>query len=112
MGLNIVNDSNKPDKVLVDRIQHATRTFNALKSNCRLLGITNVRVRIQLVNALVCSVLQYGSVIYACLSNTETALSPANMVFLKAEILIRKMLPWAFQFDIDTRCSLMYLIAN
>jgi hypothetical protein len=46
LGLSIVNNSNKPDKLLVDRIQHATRTFNALKSNCRLLGLTNVWVRI------------------------------------------------------------------
>jgi hypothetical protein len=57
-------------------------------------------------------VLLYGSVIYACLSNVETVLSPANLVFAKAEIFVRKMLRWAFHFEIDTRASLMYLIAN
>ena len=31
---------------------------------------------------------------------------------IETEIFIRKMLRWAFQFEIDTRCSLMYLVAN
>jgi hypothetical protein len=76
------------------------------------MGITNVRVKIQLVNSLVCSVLMYGSVLYACLSNVETVLSPANLLFSKAEIFVRKMLRWAFNFEIDTRCSIMYVVAN
>jgi hypothetical protein len=76
----------------------AQRTFNAVRNNCKLLGISNVRVKIQLVNSLVCSVLLYGSVIYACLGNVEPVLTPANLIFAKAEIFIRKMLRWAFHF--------------
>lgn len=65
-----------------------------------------------MVNALVCSVLVYGSVIYACLSNVESVLTHSNLIFSQAEIFVRKMLRWAFGFDIDTRCSLMYIISN
>jgi hypothetical protein len=44
---------------------------------------------VHLVNALVSSVLQYGSVVYACLSNVESALEHKNIVFSKAEIFFR-----------------------
>jgi hypothetical protein len=46
-----------------------------------MLGISNVWVKLQLVNALVTSVLQYGCVVYACLSNVESALEPTNADF-------------------------------
>jgi hypothetical protein len=46
------------------------------------------------------------------MSNLEPVLSPANLIFAKAEIFIRKMLRWALHFEVDTRCSLMYLVAN
>ncbi len=36
-----------------------------------MLGISNVRVKIQLINALVNSVLLYGSILYACMSDVE-----------------------------------------
>jgi hypothetical protein len=36
-----------------------------------MLGISNVRVKIQLINALVTSVLMYGSVMYACMSDVQ-----------------------------------------
>jgi hypothetical protein len=44
----------------------------------------------------VTSVLLYGCVVYACLSNIETTLDPNNAVFSKAEIFARKMLRWVF----------------
>jgi hypothetical protein len=53
----------------------------AVKTNCNLLGILNVRVKIQMVNALVNSVLFYGSVLYACLSNVEYTLTSINVIF-------------------------------
>jgi hypothetical protein len=65
-----------------------------------------------LVNALVSSVLQYGSVVYACLSNVESALEPTNMIFAKAEILIRTMLRWALSVDKNTRNSFLYMLSN
>jgi hypothetical protein len=77
-----------------------------------VLGISNTRVKIQIVNALVTSVLLYGCVIYACLSNVETTLDPTNAVFAKAEIFSRKMLRWIFGFENDTRKSIMYVVSN
>jgi hypothetical protein len=59
----------------------AKRTFHAVRTNCRLLGISNVRVKLQLINSLVSSVLMYGCVIYASLSDIDTVLTPTNVVF-------------------------------
>ena len=68
------NNSRKPDALLQARINKAKSVFFAIRSNCKLLGISNVCVKLYLVNALVASVLQYGSVVYASLSNVESAL--------------------------------------
>jgi hypothetical protein len=73
--------------------------YQAVRTNCRVLGISNARVKIQIINALVTSVLLYGCVIYACLSNVETTLDPTNVVFSKAEIFARKMLRWIFDIE-------------
>jgi hypothetical protein len=54
----------------------------------------------------------YGSVIYACLSNVEPALAPANVVFAQAEVLIRSMLRWALQVPVDIRSSFLYVLSN
>ena len=54
----------------------------------------------------------YGSVIYACLSNVEPVVDPANMVFAQAEVFIRTMLRWALQVPVDTRSSFLYLLSN
>jgi hypothetical protein len=35
-----------PAKLLSVRLAAAKRTFNAVKCNCRILGISNVRVKI------------------------------------------------------------------
>jgi hypothetical protein len=76
------------------------------------MGISNIRVKLQLVNALVSSVLQYGCIVYACLSNVESALDPTNLIFAKAEILIRTMLRWALNVDVNTRNSFLYMLSN
>jgi hypothetical protein len=60
----------------------------------------------------VTSVLLYGCVVYACLSNIETTLDPKNAVFSKAEAFARKMLRWVFDIEYDTRKSVMYVISN
>jgi hypothetical protein len=75
------NNTCKPDIMLKARISKAQRTFYAVRTNCKLMGITNIRVKLQLINALVSSVLMYGSVVYACLSNIEPVLEPTNVVF-------------------------------
>jgi hypothetical protein len=71
-----------------------------------------VRVKIQLINALVSSVLLYGSVMYACMSDVHQTLTPTNGHFSKVEIFLRKMIRWVFRLDYDTRRSFMYVIAN
>ena len=61
---------------------------------------------------MVTSVLLYGCVIYACLSNVESTMDPMNGVFSKAEIFARKMLRWACNCEYDTRKSVLYLVSN
>lgn len=46
LGLILSNSSSKPDILLKARISKAQRTFYAVKTNCKLLGITNVRVKL------------------------------------------------------------------
>ena len=81
-------------------------------TNCRVLGISNARVKIQIINSLVTSVLLYGCIIYACLSNVKITLDQTNAVFSKAEIFARKMLRWVFNFPKDTRKSVLYVVSN
>ena len=46
LGLILQNKSCKPDVMLKARIVKAQQTFYAVRSNCRLLGISNVRVKL------------------------------------------------------------------
>lgn len=46
LGLRISNKSRKPDILLQARINKALSTFYAIRSNCRLMGITNIRVKL------------------------------------------------------------------
>ena len=112
LGLMLSDNCTKPEIMLQARISKAVGTFHAVRTNCRLLGISNVRVKLQLINALVSSVLQYGCVVYACLSNVESALEPTNTVFAQAEIFVRTMLRWALNVDMNTRSSFLYMLAN
>jgi hypothetical protein len=63
------------------RLKSAKRCFNSVCTNCRIIGITNVKVKLLLVNALVRSVLLYGCTLYACMSNVETTLTSTNRFF-------------------------------
>ena len=63
------------------RLNAAKRCFLAVCTNCRIMGITNVKVKLLLVNALVRSVLLYGCVLYACMSDVVTMLTPTNDLF-------------------------------
>ena len=77
----IHNDAFKPDKIIKARLNAAKRSFLSVCTNCRMIGITNVKVKLMLVNALVRSVLLYGCVLYACMSDVLTTLTPNNRVF-------------------------------
>jgi hypothetical protein len=46
LGLILSDSSTKPEELLQARINKAVSTFYAVKTNCKLLGISNVRVRL------------------------------------------------------------------
>jgi hypothetical protein len=46
LGLMLSNSTCKPDVMLKARIFKAQRTFYAVRTNCKLMGITNVRVKL------------------------------------------------------------------
>jgi hypothetical protein len=81
LGIMLHNDAFKPDKIIKARLNAAKRSFLSVCTNCRMIGITNVKVKLMLVNALVRSVLLYGCVLYACMSDILTTLTPSNRVF-------------------------------
>ena len=63
-------------------------------------------------NELVLSVLQYGSILYACLSNVESALDHANVSFSKAEGFFRRMLRWALSVEMDKKSGFLYELSD
>ena len=112
LGIMLNNYTTKPDQIIKARLNAAKRSFLSICTNCRIIGITNVKVKLLLVNALVRSVLLYGCVLYACTSDVQPTLTPTTGVFASVEIFYRKMLRWIFQQPYDTRRSLLYLISN
>ena len=81
LGIMLENNTTKPDRIIKARLNSAKRSFLAVCTNCRIMGITNVKVKLLLVNALVRSVLLYGCVLYACMSDVVTTLTPTNDLF-------------------------------
>ena len=81
LGIMLSNKATKPDKILKARLNAAKRSFLSICTNCRIVGITNIKVKLLLVNALVRSVLLYGCILYACMSDVETTLTPTNGCF-------------------------------
>jgi hypothetical protein len=49
-----------------------------VSTNCKMLGISNIKVKLSLLNALVSSILMYGNILYACMSDVTTTLTPKN----------------------------------
>jgi hypothetical protein len=86
LGLKMYNNVVSPEQLLSVRLAAAKRTFNAVKCNCRILGISNVRVKISLITALVSSILLYGSIIYACTSDVDQMLTLTNRIFSAVKI--------------------------
>ena len=78
LGIILANNETTPISVLKARLNSAKRNFNALSTNCKLLGISNIKVKLALLNALVSSILLYGNVLYACMSDVTTTLTPKN----------------------------------
>ena len=69
LGVTLAATCYRPDGILQDRLLKARRAFNAVRANCRLLGLSNARVKLHMVNAMATSILAYGSVLYACLAD-------------------------------------------
>jgi hypothetical protein len=86
LGIIIANNITTPSRILKARLCSAKRSFNAVCTNCKLLGISNVKVKLALLSALVSSILLYGSILYACMSDVTTTLTPKNKFFGDVEI--------------------------
>ncbi len=86
LGIIIANNLTTPSRIINARLKAANRSFNAVCSNSKMLGITNVKVKLALLNALVCSIMLYGSILYACMSDVTTTLTPTNKFFSDVEI--------------------------
>ncbi len=74
----IANNETTPISVLKNRLNSAKHSFNAVCTNCKMLGISNIKVKLSLLNALVSSILMYGNILYACMSDVTTTLTPKN----------------------------------
>ena len=81
LGITLAARCLRPDGILLDRLAKSKKAFNAVRANCRLLGLTSARIKLALVNAMATSILAYGSVIYACLGNMEPNLHANNTTF-------------------------------
>jgi hypothetical protein len=113
LGLVIDRATANPSIMLEKRICKAVAAFNNIKCHARLLGLHSRRVRIQLVQALAVTCLLYGSTIFGCLGPTRMQLQGGTATFVRADILLRKMLRWALRTTpIDTRASVLYLASN
>ncbi len=86
LGIIIANNSTTPSRILKARLSSAKRSFNAVCTNCKLLGISNVRIKLSLLTALVSSILLCGNILYACTSDVATTLTPKNKLFGDIEI--------------------------
>lgn len=69
LGIMLSNKTTKPDNIIKARLNAAKHSFLSICTNCRIMGITNVKVKLLLINALVRSVLLYGCILYACMSD-------------------------------------------
>ncbi len=113
LGLFVNRACATPTVMLEKRISKATAAFNNIKCHARLLGLSNRRVRIQLIQALAVTCLLYGSTIFGCLGPARMQLQGGTATFARADILLRKMLRWALRTaPIDTRVSMLYLATN
>ena len=77
-----------------------------------MLGIFNCRVRLQLVTALVQSVLLFGAPIFACYSDVQMSMTASHRVFYDVEAFGRVMTRWALRAAKDTRNSILYIVGN
>ncbi len=71
LGLIISRFNRSPIRILEARVNKAIAAFNVVRYHARMLGLFNRRVRIQLINSLATSNLLYGSVLFACLSDSR-----------------------------------------
>ena len=112
LGIEIKANSKSPGHILSVRVKQAKIAFLRIKNNARLLGLQNSRVRLQLVQALVVSVLLFGAPLFACLSDMHMTMTASSSTFREAEDLARDLLRWALHAHCDTRNSVLYVLGN
>ena len=69
LGIEIQENSRSPTHILQSRLKAAKIAFHRIRNNAQLLGLSNCRVRLQLVSSLVVSILMFGAPLYACMSD-------------------------------------------
>ena len=77
-----------------------------------MLGLSNCRVRLQLVSALVTSVLLFGAPLFACYSDVAMRITATHRVFRDVEAFGREITRWALRATGDTRNSILYVVGN
>ena len=112
MGVEIVADATSPAHILHCRVVKAKIAFAKIRNNARLLGLSSCRVRLQLISALVTSVLLFAAPVYACLSDTSMRVNATGKAFREAEDAARGFLRWAVRATCDTRNSVLYILSN
>ena len=112
LGVEIKSDARSPIHILRNRLAAANLAFYRIRNNAQLLCLHNCRVRLQLITALVVSVLLYGSPLFACLSEKGMTLTPTSLVFREAEVFMRKLIRWATSAEGDIRGSFLHVLGN
>ena len=64
LGVEIAANARSPCYILECRIKQAKIAFYKVRNNAKLLGLSSCRVRLQLISALVTSVLLFAAPLY------------------------------------------------
>ena len=89
LGIDIHANSKSPHALLHRRLHLAKVAFLKIRNNAQLLGLSNCRVRLQLITSLVVSVLLFGAPLYACISDESMVLRATAQAFREAEDFAR-----------------------
>ena len=112
LGIEISSSARSPTHILQSRLKAAKTAFYRIRNNAQLLGLSNCRVRLQLVSSLVVSILMFGAPLYACLSDLTMGFSPSDRAFRDVEVFQRSLIRWALRAHRDTRTSILCLASK
>jgi hypothetical protein len=100
---------------MLDRIQKCKVAFYSVVNKSKFFGLSNARVRLQLMQSLALTHLLFGAVVFGCLADVSFNLGDAttqHAVWHDAEVLLRTMLRWAVKSARNMRSSFLYLMCN